>query len=428
MKCRECGAELPDDAKFCRECGAKVFVLDNGVQFCRECGRKLEPDAKFCPGCGKPVEHIPLPECENKGSDRTKETIEVRAESEEDKPFWERQINQQEGCKDKETKREKEPLPPPLPDYQMGTSKTKSGGQMSPEIKDEPNKLIEFIKKISKKAYRKFMEFWMPLSRYGKVMTSLLAVLTVLSLVGFFAGHIFAGVLAIIQIILVAVSWLMHVERVKEPKPNMQRYLLIAALVLLLPYFLSFNTGKSVNPEEMVSTVPKETESTVATDAVKQDTKVTMPPETHAPIVETTVPVLVDNQPEMYYGTWAFNALEKKGKVVTNKELIQNGDKYLDSYRIVFRADGSGTIYEQSGTTDFNWKINPYGINAKIFTGSISGDTLLMSYPNKKMYLAKQSDSQGVPVIYREKKESSADVNSAENVSETQKVTTETTS
>lgn len=47
-KCKECGSELAEGAKFCGECGAKV----TSVRQCPKCGYELSIGAKFCGECG----------------------------------------------------------------------------------------------------------------------------------------------------------------------------------------------------------------------------------------------------------------------------------------------------------------------------------------------------------------------------------------
>ena len=79
-KCANCGAQLPENAKFCLECGEKApvaeentvvcpacgkmvqkgkFCLECGHKFgdntCRKCGAKLPENAKFCLECGEKV-------------------------------------------------------------------------------------------------------------------------------------------------------------------------------------------------------------------------------------------------------------------------------------------------------------------------------------------------------------------------------------
>lgn len=50
MKCKECGAELNEGAKFCEECGAAVPQN----RLCPDCGTESPSFAKFCFNCGRP--------------------------------------------------------------------------------------------------------------------------------------------------------------------------------------------------------------------------------------------------------------------------------------------------------------------------------------------------------------------------------------
>lgn len=50
MKCKNCGAELEDDALFCDECGNKVEKTEPGT--CPSCGFVNTVNAKFCKQCG----------------------------------------------------------------------------------------------------------------------------------------------------------------------------------------------------------------------------------------------------------------------------------------------------------------------------------------------------------------------------------------
>lgn len=66
--CSNCGAQCPDNAKFCSECGSKLYIkpvcpqcgntdIHEGMKFCPECGCKLQAPA------AKPVQNArPMPE------------------------------------------------------------------------------------------------------------------------------------------------------------------------------------------------------------------------------------------------------------------------------------------------------------------------------------------------------------------------------
>ncbi len=47
MKCKKCGTENLDDAKFCSSCGSRL-----DAKFCPKCGRSNPDEAKFCNNCG----------------------------------------------------------------------------------------------------------------------------------------------------------------------------------------------------------------------------------------------------------------------------------------------------------------------------------------------------------------------------------------
>ena len=53
IKCVQCGAPLPADAKFCHKCGAKQ------ESSCPQCGALLLSSAKFCHKCGAQQEAVP---------------------------------------------------------------------------------------------------------------------------------------------------------------------------------------------------------------------------------------------------------------------------------------------------------------------------------------------------------------------------------
>ncbi len=57
MKCPECSAENPSNAKFCIECGGRLRAEDGTP--CPRCGAGLPTGARFCPSCGTAVGQAP---------------------------------------------------------------------------------------------------------------------------------------------------------------------------------------------------------------------------------------------------------------------------------------------------------------------------------------------------------------------------------
>lgn len=59
MTCKNCGALLSADDKFCPICGIST-VEKKRPNFCIHCGIRLAPDDRFCSGCGWEIgEHKP---------------------------------------------------------------------------------------------------------------------------------------------------------------------------------------------------------------------------------------------------------------------------------------------------------------------------------------------------------------------------------
>ena len=93
MKCRHCGAELPEGSRFCEKCGERqadevVWETDSvpsGVTaevLCPCCGRKVAADDLFCGACGAKlgaVEKKPEAEetAEAKGPAKTEDPAET---------------------------------------------------------------------------------------------------------------------------------------------------------------------------------------------------------------------------------------------------------------------------------------------------------------------------------------------------------------
>lgn len=52
MFCKNCGAEINENAVACMACG---FAKGDGVKFCANCGKEINPGAAICTNCGAAV-------------------------------------------------------------------------------------------------------------------------------------------------------------------------------------------------------------------------------------------------------------------------------------------------------------------------------------------------------------------------------------
>lgn len=52
MYCKNCGAEINENAVACMSCG---FAKGNGEKYCSNCGKEINPGAAICVNCGVPV-------------------------------------------------------------------------------------------------------------------------------------------------------------------------------------------------------------------------------------------------------------------------------------------------------------------------------------------------------------------------------------
>ena len=52
MFCKNCGAEINENAAVCLNCG---FAKGTGDKFCAVCGKEVNPGAVICTTCGAPI-------------------------------------------------------------------------------------------------------------------------------------------------------------------------------------------------------------------------------------------------------------------------------------------------------------------------------------------------------------------------------------
>lgn len=63
MYCKNCGAEMNENAAACMSCG---FAKGTGDKFCSNCGKEINPGAAICTSCGAAVKTAPVAGAEQK--------------------------------------------------------------------------------------------------------------------------------------------------------------------------------------------------------------------------------------------------------------------------------------------------------------------------------------------------------------------------
>lgn len=157
---------------------------------CFKCGADLTDDTKFCSYCGAKIEEIQTTTEPNDSEEITNDVFEEE-NSEVDYEY--------------------------IP---------------TPEKRSASNK---FKEKIS--------YFWKNLPLFGKIVTVAISLFTLLCSVGFVAGRIFSGIIAVIQIVIIVVAILMKKDIIKAPKPWIPLASVGLSVVLLIPYFSLFSVS-----------------------------------------------------------------------------------------------------------------------------------------------------------------------------------------
>lgn len=202
MFCPNCGTKINDNEKFCFNCGAKI---DN---------KRQEADVE-------PTEVVIDDAVEVQAEDVVKDEPKVQEES-------------QEVVNEAPVKRSNRVI------Y------TSNGTTTNPtEVKNPPVKQTTGKQTAGDKIKEKAATEWGKLSMFGKVMTVLIAIMALLTLVALIAGKIFAMVIAIIQIALIVVAWLMKAGKIKQDKKWLPILLIGISVVLFVPYLAVFSGNES---------------------------------------------------------------------------------------------------------------------------------------------------------------------------------------
>lgn len=200
MYCNNCGQEVPNNSGFCPNCGAKINPQNQTAQDaqsteprtiklrCKNCNATMEVDASkheaVCPYCG--------------AKEKILDSDAVAVEKIKSNTYKEMEYARMEKEEKQNAKNQKEQ---------------------------------------EKKAYSKSF-----LSKFTIVMTF---ICLICAFTAFGSKHILAGIIALIQTVIFAVSWLMGKQIIGENKKAVYKALALLGCLLIIPFSLSNQTHNS---------------------------------------------------------------------------------------------------------------------------------------------------------------------------------------
>lgn len=202
MKCTNCGADLDNGVRFCRECGAQVKNDASAIRYCQECGAKIDAGTKFCPNCGAKLFISSVDETKREEPQASPENIQ------------EKPVQENKG---------KLPLSGVVGSVKAEIDRIAArartgeapGKSFAEESKSEKAKLV-----------------WKALDSFYKVEV-VLAIIAILLVLVSLLSHWRAGtMLSILQLVCLAVAALYHMGFLKSKKAKI-KYIWIAIAVLL---------------------------------------------------------------------------------------------------------------------------------------------------------------------------------------------------
>lgn len=97
------------------------------------------------------------------------------------------------------------------------------------------------------KIKEKLFSIWEKLSKFGKLTAIGITIFVILGSIAFLGGRIFAGVIAVAQIVILVVAILMKRQIVKVPKNGISLLMVVLSFALMVPYFCLFKIDLSDN-------------------------------------------------------------------------------------------------------------------------------------------------------------------------------------
>ncbi len=190
--------------------------------YCKNCGEKLDENAKFCPNCG-----------ENTKNESGVKTIKLRCK--ECSGIMEVDSEKQEVycpyCGNKEMIADSDAVA-----VEKIRSKTYKDVEMA-KMKQEKEKSESEDLKTEKQAYRK--------GKLSKVTIVFTFICLIAMFTSFSNGKILAGLVALVQTVVFAASWLMGMQIIEEKKKSIYIALAILGFLLIIPFSMARNIKKS---------------------------------------------------------------------------------------------------------------------------------------------------------------------------------------
>lgn len=183
--------------------------------FCPKCDVEIKEKMKFCINCGEKLDF---------------ESVEEKKQ----------EVNA-ENVYNKETN-----------DIKNEEMESTSGDESNDESKRMDQQSTSNLT-VTDKIRNKGKEIWNQLSVFSKVLTIFVAISVLLELTALLSGKALSAFIAVVQIALFVVGWLMQKEKIKQNKKWLPYLLIALAVLLFIPFLSTFSSnGKSDGPNQSV--------------------------------------------------------------------------------------------------------------------------------------------------------------------------------
>lgn len=201
-------------------------------------------------------------------------------------------------------------------------------------------------KSIADSIKEKGIAYWNSLSIFGKIVMIAIAVFAILCLVGFLSGKIFAGILSLVQIVLVVVAILMHKGVIKAPY-TWAKYFVIAVAVLFTVLNVSSYSWSPKKPNTPPSSSSKPAQTTPVTppSSNSSNTEESTVSETNYKIKKGSKYAYMADEWTVYIATAISDSLVK----------VECWDKTFSSDKKVSLDHDLGTFKINDSANSFTW-------------------------------------------------------------------------